>query len=130
MPAPRQSAEIKSITGSREPQKAVPEPFETLKVVPKPPDSLPNSLATREWKRLAPVLIEKDRLTAANLGLFTILISTYGSVMADGAKNASLLGTYLKLQDLFGLNETKGGQGGIAPQSQPANPFARNGRHP
>jgi phage terminase small subunit len=138
MPGPaKKASHLKSVSGTtrpdREPPVAAVE-LPTISEVPDPPDWLPNAHAMKEWKRLAPVLVNNRLLTDAGLMAFGHLCSLHGKLVqlwaAGESPTGHLLSQYRALINDFGL--TPVAQGKVKPSGEQAkeNPFKKNGRKP
>lgn len=107
-----------------------------LTEVPLAPLWLPNSHATNEWYRLAPVLIEMKLLTSGTLSSFAQLCALHGKIVqlysAGESPGASMLGTLRNLHNDFGLSPVAQGKvkaEGAVPEVKP-NGFSGRGRKP
>ena len=136
MPGPgKKPAHLKAIAGTGRKDREAPPSVElpTISEVPAPPDWLPNAHATKEWNRLAPILVANKLLTEAGLSAFGMLCSLHGKLVqlfaAGESPNASMVASYRNLVNDFGL--TPVAQGKVKPsgaESTPGNRFASNGR--
>lgn len=107
-----------------------------LTEVPLAPLWLPNSHATNEWYRLAPILIEMKLLTPGALSSFAQLCALHGKIVqlysAGESPGASMLGTLRNLHNDFGLSPVAQGKVKVdngAPEPKP-NGFSGRGRKP
>lgn len=99
-----------------------------IAAVPDPPDWLPNAHATKEWKRLAPILVANKLLTEAGLSALGQLCALHGKVVqlyaAGEAPVASMVAQMRGLMNDFGL--TPVAQGKVKPggdETKPGNKF-------
>lgn len=137
MPGPgKKTAGLKVIAGTERKDRADAVPsveLPTIDAVPEPPDWLPNAHATKEWNRLAPILVANKLLTEAGLSAFGMLCSLHGKLVqlfaAGEAPNASMVASYRNLVNDFGLTPVAQGKVKVAPVDGPTgNKFANNGR--
>jgi phage terminase small subunit len=132
MAMPRKPNHLKLLQGTFRPDRAGPEHVNmpSLTEVPEPPDWLPNALATKEWRRLAPILVEFKLLPAASIGPFGVYCGLHGKITqlfgAGETPSGHLISQYHQLASAFGLTAIS--QQKIKPRStDPAdvNPFSQ-----
>src|SRR5262245_31612381 len=131
MPMPRKAPHLKSISGSREP---IPPHVElpTLTDVPDPPDWLANAHATKEWKRLAPILVANKLLTEPGLAAFGHMCSLHGKLVqlwsAGESPTGHMLAQYRNLINDFGLTPVAQGKVKNLGTEDKGNPFSKFGK--
>ncbi len=134
MPNPRKPTSLKLVSGTARPDREVQAvDLPLVSEVPMAPDWLPNSHATKEWERLAPILCANRLLTEAGLSAFGQMCAAHGKVVqlyaAGESPNASLLAQLRGLMNDFGL--TPVAQGKVRPTGDTekvGNRFAGNGK--
>lgn len=105
----RKPPSLKLIAGTSRGDRAAPDgpALPAIDSVPPAPNWLPNAHATREWKRLAPVLVINRLLHAGNISAFAQLCALHGKLVsmwsAGETPNASLLSAYRGLSGELGL---------------------------
>lgn len=133
MPGPAKKADhLKIISGTQRADRVAPEVplLPTLTSTPQPPDWLPNAHATKEWNRLAPILVKAEMLTDAGVTTLAHLCAIHGRMVqlyaAGESPTAHMVSQYKKLADCFCLTPgaaAKGGHG--VGGSKRTNRFAR-----
>lgn len=137
MPGPaKKPTQLKAIAGTRQPCREAPPPaveLPVVKEVPEAPDWLPNSHATKEWNRLAPILTANGLLTEGGLSALAMLCALHGKIVqlysAGEAPTASMVSTLQSMINDFGL--TPVAQGKVKPngsEEKKGNKFAANGK--
>ena len=108
---------------------------EPILQIPPPPLWLPNSHATVEWLRLAPILIANKLLTEGSLSSLAQLCALHGKIVqlyaAGEAPGASMLGTLRNMHNDFGLTPMSQGKvnGGVPKETEkPKNKFTGIGK--
>jgi phage terminase small subunit len=135
MPNPRKPTPLKVVAGTaradREPASFVDLPL--VDEIPLPPDWLPNAHATKEWERLAPILVANRLLTEAGTVALAHLCAMHGKVVqlyaAGEAPNASMVAQLRGLANDFGLTPVS--QGKVRPagdERRPGNKFGALGK--
>ena len=109
-----------------------------LTKVPPPPDWLPNSHATREWKRLAQILVANRLLNEAGLSGLGHLCALHGKIVqlwaAGECPTGFLVSQYRALINDYAITPAAAGRlkmptGGSGDgNGNKENPFSRNGR--
>lgn len=132
MPKPRKPTALKVIAGTDQPSRR---PDETLDLplageVPEPPDWLPNAHATKEFKRLAPILYNTKLLTDAAIMALGHLCALHGKLVqlwaAGEAPTGHMLAQYRALVNDFGLTPVAQGRVRAGGKDDNGNPY--NGR--
>jgi phage terminase small subunit len=135
MPGPgKKPAGLKMISGTKRadrPQQPLVE-LPTISEVPPAPDWLPNAHATKEWDRLAPILVANKLLTEAGLSPFGMLCSLHGKLVqlwaAGECPVASMVSQYRNLINDFGLTPVAQGKVRQVAHDAPENRFASRGK--
>ena len=114
MAFPRKPANLKLISGSRQPDGPDSVELPLVSEVPPAPDWLPNAHAVKEWQRLAPILTANKLLTEAGLSALGQLCALHGKVVqlyaAGEAPVASMVAQLRGLMNDFGLTPVAQGK--------------------
>ena len=129
MPRPRKPDHLKLVSGTAQPcrmQQAAPL-GDVLDSAPPAPDWLPTGHATKEWLRLAPILVANRLLTDMSLSAFGHLCALHGKLAqlwaAGETPRASLVAQYKGLIDAFGIPPLSAGKLRPAGDRKRPNPF-------
>ena len=100
-----------------------------LSQVPEVPTWMTNAHAQGEWRRLGPILIANNLLTAGNLAGFSALCSCYG-MLIDAASgraesSAALIGQFRALLADFGLTPASQSRVKLSSPEAKPNGFAK-----
>lgn len=135
MARPRKPSNLKSISGTVQPCRVIPDgvQFEKLDELPPAPDWLPNAHAVKEWDKLVRILHASKVLTEACLSPLEMMCALRGKIVqlyhAGETPSASLINALSAMQAGFGLPPSAYGK--VKPSGEkdkPTNPFARNGK--
>jgi len=137
MPRPPKPDHLKVIAGTDQPCRMGGDNVVELPLVdgvPEAPSWLPNAHATKEWNRLAPVLVGAGLLTEGGLSALGNLCALHGKLVqlwaAGESPTGHLLAQYRALVNDFGLTPVAQGKVKAAPhgESKPGNKFAGVGK--
>lgn len=110
MPGPsKRPTHLKAISGTERTDRVSTVSVELAPVsaVPDPVDWLPNAHATKEWKRLAPLLVANKILTEADISTFGHYCAVHGKLVqlwaAGEAPTGHLLAQFNALASALGL---------------------------
>lgn len=132
MPAPRKPNNLKVITGTDQPCRVtdIGANLPSIDQIPNPPTWLPNAHAKKEWKRLAPFLVNNQLLTEAGLSAFGHICALHGKIVglwsAGETPTAHLISQYRALINDFGLTPVAQGKVKGGSDKGKKNPFSKH----
>ena len=134
MANPRKPTSLKVVAGTDRRDRAAPPAVELPLVssVPPAPDWLPNSHATKEWERLAPILYANKLLTEAGTTTLGVMCALFGKICqlyaAGESPTGHMVAQYRALANDFGLTPVAQGKVKAGDPEKAANRFTGNGK--